>query len=132
MDIVNRLNTNSHASILLSLVSIVIFMLLLMPAAACSAPHPAEPEPSVTESQETMASQSPTKLAESSDKKAFIWQISSDTSTIYLMGSIHVASSAIYPLDEVIENAFQIADSLVVEIDISNINPLLTAELMMK
>lgn len=94
---------------------IIVFSLLLI--SGCAAP------------QQTTT---PTEGPELSGEKAFIWEITSDVSTVYLLGSIHVASNDIYPLNSAIEDAFQAANNLVVEIDISKVNPLTTAELMME
>ncbi|MHB8104795.1 MAG: TraB/GumN family protein [Dehalococcoidales bacterium] len=54
--------------------------------------------------------------------KSFVWKISSQTNHIYLLGSIHYASEDLYPLDGVIEAAFNSADYLVVEVNVSNID----------
>jgi len=51
--------------------------------------------------------------------KAFVWEISSDTATVYLMGSIHFADKSFYPLRTEIEEAFDRSEYLVVELDIS-------------
>ena len=48
---------------------------------------------------------------------SFLWEVSSDTNTVYILGSVHVATADIYPLAEAIENAYEVADYLVVEID---------------
>jgi len=53
----------------------------------------------------------------------FLWKITSDTSTSYILGSIHMAKLRLYPLDEVIEQAFDNSDKLVVEANIPQ-NPL--------
>jgi len=57
-----------------------------------------------------------------SEGHSFMWEVSSDISTIYILGSIHVADSDIYPLDSTIENAFQQSDYLVVEVDTTKID----------
>jgi uncharacterized protein YbaP (TraB family) len=54
--------------------------------------------------------------------KSFIWKISSATTSVYLLGSVHVASPDIYPLDSIIEDAFASAKYLVVEVNVHNIN----------
>ncbi len=66
--------------------------------------------------------------------KAFFWRVSSadvtpkamskvsEGATVYLMGSIHFADSSFYPLRPEIIAAYQQADTLVVEIDISKVN----------
>jgi hypothetical protein len=52
-------------------------------------------------------------------KRLFLWRIQSTNSTVYLLGSIHVAKPKMYPLDPRIENAFQESSTLVVEADAS-------------
>ena len=47
--------------------------------------------------------------------KTFLWTVSSATATVHLLGSVHVASQDIYPLDPRIETAFQRAHTLVLE-----------------
>lgn len=51
--------------------------------------------------------------------KAFIWEVSSDNATVYLMGSIHFADESFYPLRPEIEQAFDRSNYLVVELDIN-------------
>ena len=51
-------------------------------------------------------------------ENSFLWKVSSDISTIYLMGSIHVAKPDIYPLEPHIEQAFAESDHLAVEVNI--------------
>jgi uncharacterized protein YbaP (TraB family) len=63
--------------------------------------------------------------------KSFIWKISSEVNSIYLLGSIHVANPEIYPLDSSIEDAFELADNLVVEVDITQIDEMQTLQLIM-
>ncbi len=106
-----------HGRISIVYIPIISGILYLLLTAGCAAP------------QQTAT---PTEGPDLPGEKAFIWEIKSDVSTVYLLGSIHVASSDIYPLNSVIENAFQAVNNLVVEIDISSVNPLTTAELMMK
>ena len=50
--------------------------------------------------------------------KSFLWGIASDSGAVYILGSIHVASPEMYPLDSTIENAFDQSQNLVVEFDI--------------
>jgi uncharacterized protein YbaP (TraB family) len=54
--------------------------------------------------------------------KSFIWEISSATTSVYLLGSIHIARPDIYPLDSVIEDAFASAKYLVVEVNVHNVD----------
>jgi uncharacterized protein len=60
--------------------------------------------------------------------KHFLWKIESDKGTAYLLGSIHVAKDDMYPLDTVIENAFKRSDALVVEANITQIDPSIILE----
>ena len=54
------------------------------------------------------------------EHKHFFWKVSDFNSTIYILGSIHLADSSFYPLDPIITNAFDSSDELAVEIDMSN------------
>lgn len=58
-----------------------------------------------------------------------MWSISDDNSTVYLLGSIHIADSSIYPLNEVIENAFEESENLVLELNVNEIDPIKLFEL---
>ena len=40
-------------------------------------------------------------------KKAIFWKVTSPTSTVYLLGSIHLGSKDMYPLPKEIEDAFE-------------------------
>jgi len=66
-----------------------------------------------------------------SQDKSFIWKISSEANSIYLLGSVHVASPDIYPLNSALEDAFALADNLVVEVDISQVDEMQTLQLIM-
>lgn len=61
--------------------------------------------------------------AQAANDKAFFWKISStenaSTAVVYLVGSIHFADNSFYPLRQKIIDAYQQADALVVELDIS-------------
>ena len=60
--------------------------------------------------------------AHAANDKAFFWQVSSETATVYLLGSIHFADKSFYPLREEIENAFSRSDNLLVELDINKVD----------
>lgn len=94
-----------------------------------------EPPPEETIELPPAADIKPEPLPPSDDGtkgKSFIWQISSDTSTIHLLGSIHVASFGIYPLDSSIEDAFELADNLVVEVNIKEVDEMKSAQLLIE
>ena len=63
-------------------------------------------------------------LAAAPTDKGFLWKVESAGATIYLMGSLHFATADFYPLRPVIEEAFDESDTLVVEVDVANVNPL--------
>lgn len=50
-------------------------------------------------------------------EKLFLWKASSETTQVYLLGSIHMAKKEIYPLAKEIEEAFERSKFLVVEVD---------------
>lgn len=64
----------------------------------------------------------PCTSQDNSSKKNFLWQIESYKGKVYLLGSMHLAKKDLFPLDNVIENAFAESDYLVVEVDASKIN----------
>jgi hypothetical protein len=49
--------------------------------------------------------------------KSILYKVSSPTSTIYILGSIHLAKPELYPLKRPIEEAYNKSDALVVELD---------------
>ncbi len=51
------------------------------------------------------------------DAKSLLYKVGSASSTVYILGSIHLAKPEIYPLDTVIEQAYKRSDVLVVELD---------------
>ncbi len=53
-------------------------------------------------------------------QKSFIWEVTSDDTTVYILGSIHVADADLYPLEEVIEDSYKASSNLVVEININD------------
>lgn len=52
--------------------------------------------------------------------KHFLWKVSDSDSSVWVLGSIHFADTSFYPLDSVIEYAFESSEELAVEVDISN------------
>lgn len=58
-----------------------------------------------------------------SDQKSFLWSVRSESATVYLLGSIHVAKPDLYPLHRSIEAAFDQSDTLVVEINPAEFDP---------
>ncbi len=62
------------------------------------------------------------------DKNVFMWEVRSANSKAYILGSIHVAKSDVYPLDPRIENAFTESTDFVSEADMSKANLSFLAE----
>lgn len=54
------------------------------------------------------------------EAKNLLYKLSSYTSTVYILGSIHLAKPELYPLDKDIIKAYNTSDVLVVEVDISS------------
>ncbi|MBQ7081163.1 MAG: TraB/GumN family protein [Fibrobacter sp.] len=52
--------------------------------------------------------------------KHFLWKVSDENSSVWLLGSIHVANASFYPLPTVIDSAFTAANELAVEINTSD------------
>ncbi|MCQ2062395.1 MAG: TraB/GumN family protein [Fibrobacter sp.] len=50
----------------------------------------------------------------------FLWKISDENSSVWILGSVHFGDSSFYPLDSVVESAFANAEELAVEIDMSD------------
>jgi len=54
------------------------------------------------------------------DSKGVFWKVSDSDSSVYLMGSVHVADSSMYPISKNVLSAFNSSDILVFEIDLAN------------
>ena len=63
-----------------------------------------------------------TAAASAENDRAFFWQVDAGEATVYLMGSIHFADKSFYPLRKEIEDVFKKSETLVVELDIHNID----------
>jgi len=50
--------------------------------------------------------------------KGLMWQVSKGENILYLLGSIHIGNSSLYPLSEQVKDAFSQSDMLVVEANI--------------
>ena len=60
--------------------------------------------------------------AQPKPRRFLMWKATSPTTTIYLVGSIHVGDSSMYPLPKEVEAAFNAAKVLTVEINIKNVD----------
>jgi uncharacterized protein YbaP (TraB family) len=55
--------------------------------------------------------------------KATLWKVKGDHNTMYLLGSVHVLSKHAYPLKPALERAFDDANQVVFEIDLTQFTP---------
>jgi hypothetical protein len=62
--------------------------------------------------------------------KCMMWKVSSKTATVYLLGSMHLATPQMYPLPREMEDAFARSDLLVVEINIDKLDQQKMAQLV--
>jgi uncharacterized protein YbaP (TraB family) len=60
--------------------------------------------------------------AQPKPRRFLMWKATSATTTVYLVGSIHVGDSSMYPLPTEVESAFAAARVLAVEINIKNVD----------
>jgi uncharacterized protein YbaP (TraB family) len=65
-------------------------------------------------------------------RRFLMWKAVSPTTTLYLVGSIHVGDKSMYPLPPEVESAFAAAQVLTVEINIKNVDKMKTMELIQK
>jgi len=63
--------------------------------------------------------------------KHCLWKVSSKTGTLYLQGSVHILKEDQYPLDPAIEAAYSQSESLVLEVDLSEMNSIAAQQLLM-
>ncbi|MFC2073865.1 TraB/GumN family protein [Campylobacterota bacterium] len=59
-------------------------------------------------------------LSLSVEAKSLLYKVSTKNSTVYILGSIHLAKPELYPLDRAITNAYNNSEVLVVEVDPSS------------
>jgi hypothetical protein len=52
--------------------------------------------------------------------KGMFWKVEKNNNTVYLLGSVHVGNTSMYPLDNDITDAFNLSDMLLVEADMIN------------
>ncbi len=64
-----------------------------------------------------LAAQSPAQPG-----KLFLWEAVGEKGKAYLLGSIHLARDDLYPLDKIIEGAFAESETLVVEVDLNELD----------
>ncbi|MBC3877532.1 TraB/GumN family protein [Undibacterium sp. FT79W] len=60
------------------------------------------------------------QAADDTPANGIMWEVKSATNTAYLFGSFHLAKASFYPLPAAVQNAYQQADTLAVEVDASD------------
>lgn len=68
------------------------------------------------------------RAAEPEPDKTFLWRVKSPSTTAYVLGSIHLATPKLYPLPRRIEESFDRADVLAVEVNINAIDQIKVQE----
>lgn len=65
-------------------------------------------------------------FADEQKASTLMWEIrnADQPGRVFVLGSIHLADSSLYPLNKSIESAFEMADALVLEIIIDEVNPM--------
>lgn len=56
--------------------------------------------------------------------KGFFYEVFTDSSKVYLYGSIHLGKKSFYPLEPIVENTFKDCKNVVFEINIKQVSPL--------
>lgn len=70
--------------------------------------------------QQTNAQAANTQEKKYGDVKGFLWEVKKGNAVVYMYGSIHVGDKKIYPLCKTVEEAFDSANVMVGEIDITD------------
>lgn len=60
------------------------------------------------------------QAADDTPANGIMWEVKSATNTAYLFGSFHLAKASFYPLPAAVQNAYQQADTVAVEVDASD------------
>lgn len=68
------------------------------------------------------------RAAETEPDKTFLWRVKSPSTTAYVLGSIHLATPKLYPLPRRIEESFDRADILAVEVNINAVDQIKVQE----
>lgn len=66
------------------------------------------------------------------EQKCFLWEAKSQSNTVYLLGSIHLATPEFYPLNKKFEEAFNKTNILVVEVNTNSVDQNEIREIMMQ
>jgi uncharacterized protein YbaP (TraB family) len=67
---------------------------------------------------------------EAKARTLLMWKASSPSTTVYLLGSIHLGDKDLYPLPEAVESAFNASKLLVVEVNVKDVDKLAALKLV--
>ena len=59
--------------------------------------------------------------AQDADGKHLLWEVRSESNTVYLLGSMHMLTEDVYPLPSAMEQAFENSEALVLELDLDSL-----------
>jgi uncharacterized protein YbaP (TraB family) len=65
-------------------------------------------------------------------EKSFLWKVHSEQNSLFILGSIHFLKKESYPLKQIIEQTFDAAKTLVLEIDLGGTKPEKIQEMMLQ
>ena len=74
----------------------------------------------------------PVNIKNHKGEQHFLWKATSGQATVYLFGSIHLGRADMYPLSQVIEDAFKKSSTLVVEVKLEDMDPMTIQQTMMQ
>ena len=103
-------------------IAIALVLVFLAPAHGQTSPDTQVVTLPAPETSTATKANEPAWQAPVDTRRGLMWQASSAHNTVYLVGSIHLASRDLYPLPEQIEQAFRESNVLVVEVDLNRLD----------
>lgn len=71
---------------------------------------------------ESVQTTPPTDGSIESGKGGFLWRVENGNTTVYLQGTVHIGTEDFYPFHDSIEQAYESADVIVPEIDVTDVD----------
>jgi uncharacterized protein len=72
-----------------------------------------------------------TKAAPAQSQRHMLWRMQTDSTVVYLMGSVHMLPKSYYPLDTILERSLDSSDVLVLEVKLDEGTSMAVAQQMM-
>ncbi len=101
-----------------------LLTIMIAVIAGCASPPPSIQDPGMQTSDilpPPQRSQAPDYPGRA-DGELFLWEMTRDESSVFVLGSVHLGGELLYPLDQRIYEKFSMADALIVEADIINVD----------